>query len=224
MTCVICTHRITERGQVCQPCRSRLAADLADLLEAWAALSAEPGRGASERISGSREAPLGVKVTVLDLIARAEARTITDPHGDQTGHIPVAATLDAWARDWAQQLGHMLPAPTVPILARWLGLRLDWACDEHPGIDDYATEIRTTLAACRAAMGDIRGEDTVAIGPCPTSLPDGSECGYRLRADPYADNITCRRCQSMYHRRRWLWIHDRHNPRELDVPTSSVLN
>lgn len=215
--CLVCRHRTPYVGQVCDGCRDWITTDLAALVKAWSTLSAEPGRGGTERISGTRDKPLGVKIPALDLMAAVTSvAAITDPHRDQVGQIPVAAILETWAREWARHLGHMLPALHVPLLARWLDLRLDWACNSYPAVDVYAREIKAALAACEAVMGGGGGDGTIAIGPCPTKLPAGEECRQSLRADPYMDNITCRRCQTVWPKRNWLWIHDRQTAPELD--------
>lgn len=214
--CVICQYRTPDRAMVCDGCRRRMEADLVDLVEEWTKLDPAPGQGSGERITGTREKPLPARVTVLDLtISNIMVKAVNDPYRDQAGHIPVVAILDGWARDWAEELRQMLPAPTVPNLARWLALRIDWACDTHPAIDEYVAEIRSTLATCRAVNGIT--VDTIPIGPCATARDDGNECGYRLRADPYLDNITCRRCQTVWPKRNWLWLHDREKPVELDL-------
>lgn len=188
--CVICHHRLPDYPQVCTGCRTRLAADLTDLVAAHASLSAEPGCSATERITGTRERPLGVRVAVLDLMLPARHTTgVRDVYGDQGGLTPVAVLLESWARDWAGILGHMLPAPTVAILGRWMGLRLEWACDVHPAIDEYTTEVRSALAACRAAMGDRASRPELCEGvACP-------KCDLRaLYRMPNSDLIHCGAC------------------------------
>lgn len=214
--CVICQYYLTDRPVVCVVCRARMARDLDDLLEAWLLLDAEPGRSDGPRITGTRDKPLPARVTVLDLQLHATSQqAIHDPYGDQVGHIPVATVLDAWVRAWGQMRDEDLPVSKVPLMVLWLKKRIDWACDNYDPIADYAAEIRSILAACRAVNGVT--VDTISIGPCAAVDHNGVECGYRLRADPYVDNITCRRCQTVWPKRNWLWLHDRSQPIELDL-------
>ncbi len=169
-TCVACTHYLTDRPRVCIVCRTRMARDLDDLLNAYLELDAEPGRAGGPRVTGTREKPLPARVTVLDLQLRATSQqAIRDPHGDQVGHVPVATILAGWVQAWAEKLGEKkLPVPTVPLMVLWLKSRLDSACDRCEGIADYAGEIRQTLRACKAAMGDIpEREEWLPIVPCP---------------------------------------------------------
>lgn len=190
--CVICQHRTPEQPMVCDGCRRRMIDDLTNLVAAWQSLSAEPGKGATVRVSGTREKPLGVKVAALDLMLPARhIRPIRDIYGDQTGAQPVAVLLDSWVRDWAELRGEHLPAPTVSNLAAWLDIRLDWACDEHPAIDDYAREVRGALSACLAAIDAL---------PAKPELCDGVACQWcDMRALWRAQGrIGCANCGRIY--------------------------
>lgn len=78
-----------------------------------------------------------------------------DPRVDQAGHLPAASVLDGWVRDWrdARGRGEGLPVPEVPVLCRWLRDRLDDACDTHPAMADFATELRALRAALFGQLG-----------------------------------------------------------------------
>lgn len=122
-----------------------------------------------QRISGTAEARTPVRLAVVDLTAAARNGIVHDLHGDQTGEVSIATVLDQWVRDW-RDLRHAaehLPQPTVPILTRWLGDRLEWACDHHPAICDFATEIRRLAAVLRGVLGLIGPEAVWKHGmPC----------------------------------------------------------
>lgn len=192
--CVVCDHRATHRPQVCQPCRAHLNADITELAEIWASLSAEPGRRGTQRITGTREAPLGVRVPVLDhLLPAAPYRPVADPHGDQTGAIPTAVVLASWAADWLSH--HSPPAPqpeaTVPALARWLITRTEWACDHYPHIAAFATDVGHTLNSCRAAA---------QLYPERPELCDGVACATCDTRSLYrtAGRVHCQTCGRIY--------------------------
>jgi hypothetical protein len=70
------------------------------------------------------------------------------PSTDQVGDPSVPAVLDSWARDWQGYQWAILPDPSVSALSQWLLDRLDWACDSHPAVDDFAAE----LADCAARL------------------------------------------------------------------------
>lgn len=89
------------------------------------------------------------------------------PSGDQIGGPSVVSVLDSWARDWQTYAWVILPDPTVSALTRWLGDRLEWACDHHPAVDDFADELRTITATVRAAAGLTRPTAELKLGvPC----------------------------------------------------------
>lgn len=168
--CVVCPQlragqpRIYERAQACEGCRSRLRSLLVEIVELYADVRAQmvPGQSQGQRVSGSREAPLPLRVDPLDLTMPARAAAIHDALGDQIGQLSVATVLDSWVRDWREtrDMREALPDPTVPALGRWLTDRLDWACSDHPAVDEFAAEIRNLHRVVRTVVGvnDIRPE------------------------------------------------------------------
>ena len=255
-TCVICLRREAERPMVCLGDRSWLARTLVEIVELYALLPANlmPGQSQGQRVTGSREAPLPLRVDPLDLTMPADAKAVHDepvvtyetvpvevavylpavpdaeeyavvtvamrqrrlrvdadgnpvlrPSNDQVGLLSVATTLDSWVREWAdtRAMDEWLPDPTVVELAGWLGNRMDWACDRHPAIDEFAGEIRRLHSALRTTVGV--KSDRVYVGPCPVTDDKGS-CGATLTADPYLDIIRCPRCDTMWPRDKWLWL------------------
>jgi hypothetical protein len=159
--CVICQRREPDAGLVCRPCLLTLHSHLSELARLAALLpaAAEPGRAASQRVGGSRDTPTGTRLVALDLSAplrpaQRHADGVADPHGDQVGHVPIAAWLDQWCRDWWDLRPHveLLPDPTVPAMVLWLRQRLGWACAEHPALDEFAAELRDTIRTCRQVL------------------------------------------------------------------------
>jgi hypothetical protein len=151
-------------------------------------------------VTGSREAPVPVTLDLVDLTATARMPNPVRGPGyyprslwpeDQIGRLPVATILDQWVHDWISYdrcPGNHLPAPTVVTLAGWLTIRLGWACDEHPAVDDFAAELREVRAALNRLNGDgplypepivavpCSGCDILALF-CPVSSPYRAECG-----------------------------------------------
>lgn len=170
MICVVDQHREVDTGQVCPGCAHRTACDLRDIADLYAQISLEPSTSAAgPRVTGSREAPLPLRVDALDLTMPARAGSVHDEHGDQVGHIAAASILDSWVEDWRSHRarGEGRPLPTVVILADWLGVRLADACQDHPAIDEFAADIRRLRRALAAVVGDgpVRPERLPA--PCP---------------------------------------------------------
>lgn len=205
-TCIVCPvyrpdadARVTSYGLACVPCRNRLAGDLADLARLFPLLqhAIVPGSsGAGERVSGSREAPLPVRVDLLDLGLPPRSGVVHDPHGDQTGAVPIASVLDQWVRDWHETIGGNapLPVPTVPSLVGWLRSRdrFEWALTYHAALDEFAREIRQMAGALRSALCVSRPTIKFTI-PCP-------RCEVRalVRDAAGGDYVECAACHTLW--------------------------
>lgn len=72
------------------------------------------------------------------------ARGVLGLAPDQTGHLSLATTLEKWVDDWRTTgvPGTVLPVAEVGVMLDWLRTWLDWACDYHPGVDEFAEEMR----------------------------------------------------------------------------------
>jgi hypothetical protein len=171
-------------------------------------LTAGPTNGArtGPRVMGGGERSLPIRIDPTDLLAPARPASLAVADtgvyaSDQIGHLAVATELEFWARDWADLIGHHIPLPTVPELARWLLDRLDWACATHPALDEFAgklTHLRTVLTA---ATGRLPARPDPVDRPCPACgwwalvrPPDSEyiECGHCARvltADEYRDHL-----------------------------------
>jgi hypothetical protein len=175
-SCICCYRRdpLPELAPVCGPCRNRLAAALWEIRDLHALLPAalNPGQGEKQRVSGSREAPLPLRVGPLDLAGAPTAAAVHDAFGDQEGSLPVAAILDTWARDWQTYLEAgsaevPLPAAEVPALTSWLSRHLQWAFREHPAIDEFNREVIVLLYTLRSLLNVSRAP-VYLHEACPT--------------------------------------------------------
>jgi hypothetical protein len=108
----------------------------------------------------------------------------TDPEAEwQDGVLSVATELDGMVRDWlTYRADEHAPAPTVTSLCRWLSHRLEWACEHHPAVDEFAGDLVELAREVRSAGRVDSGMGTF-VGRCPTELRDGSRCGRPLRVD-----------------------------------------
>lgn len=190
-SCVLCWRRDPDNGPACHLCRSRLAAKVWEIRDLHALLGAalSPGQGEKQRISGSREAPLPLRVDALDFAepARRPIEGVSDPGRDQRGVWSVAAVLDSWVRDWAELLDVPLPSPLVPDLVSWLSRNLQWAVDNHPAIEEFNDEVTAMLYALRALL-NVSKKPIYLHDPCPT-------CGLiALKRDPAGGDVECGNC------------------------------
>lgn len=197
--CVICQKRHYERAQACTPCRDRLPRTLADIAALHAQLPdvIQRDQANTQRVTGSREAPVPVNIDAVDLSAHARNGNATqeakEHPEDQIGQIAVASILDQWAADWRDEMAfrQTLPAPTVPGLTHWLSDRCEWACDRHPAIDEFAAEMGRLRAVLRGVLGLTEPEPEFC---------DGVVC---RKCDRYAlyresDYVECDHCGLLY--------------------------
>lgn len=171
-----------ERAFVCYSCQARTARLLVSISDQWLLLDATPAGGTGERVTGSKEAPLGARVDVLDQllpVTEFTSEPIRANIADQIGEAPAAAILDAITQEWLEHRrrdGHRehRPVPTVVTLTSWLRDRLDWACTHLPdAIDTHVDEIRRLAGRLHALNGNTRSRD-----PEPLPATPCKHCGH----------------------------------------------
>lgn len=170
-------------------------------------LTAGPLNGSkgAPRVSGSTERPVPIRIDPTDLLATSRqgslAVAVTGAHAqDQIGHLAVATELEFWARDWADSRGENPPLPLVPILCRWLLDRLDWACQHHHALDEFAAALRRLQGALFGLCGYGEPRPETLSAPCPgchmlTLYRDvdmqrivcGAGCAELMTEDSYAE-------------------------------------
>ncbi|NUP48995.1 MAG: hypothetical protein HOW97_17070 [Catenulispora sp.] len=194
--CTICRRPTDDRNPIRhQRCAERLRADLADIPGHYALMGAvlAPGTaGGGAHVSGTRTAPLPVRLEPLSLRARGGMVTV----------------LALWEADW-RELRELTPAmrgtSATDLAAIVLSLRahLPWAIENHGAVDEFAREVRDLLHQCRAAAGLL--PSMMRIGDCPAQ-DDDQPCGAALYADPMADVIRCRKCRTTWPRGQWMLL------------------
>ncbi|MFE7609232.1 hypothetical protein [Streptomyces celluloflavus] len=191
-TCVVCHHALWHTEQhryACRPCEQRLAEQLTDLPGLIAHLHTllTPHTGApGPRVTATKEPPAPLDLGVLDQI---------------TG---TTAVLDTWLTDWHDRLGWSPPtyhADPLTEAARALRLNLPWAVENHPAMDDFATELRDLHHQATATLDP--PERTIPAGTCPTVTED-SPCGTALRIAPGDTVIHCPKCATQWPQHTWL--------------------
>jgi hypothetical protein len=165
-------------------------------------LTAGPINGAKSapRVSGSRAAPVPIRIDPTDLTAGVRPAS-TAVHArspwpaDQIGWLSVATELDFWAADWAAERRESRPDPHVPALCHWLLDRLDWACQHHVALDEFAAKVSDIYGALMSAVGGWVAKPETLITPCRS-------CGilalYReVGPTPEYDRVACGACPAL---------------------------
>lgn len=99
-TCHVCHDTTGADRYLCEGCEHTAAAWLRALPRHALLLQVclQPTTGPAQRGgSGRAHSPLPVDVRVLDLLGPGRPVPVDDPHGDQTGGIPITALLAGWA-------------------------------------------------------------------------------------------------------------------------------
>lgn len=176
-TCVVCPQlrrdrdpNQYERAQACAPCRVALADLVTEVGDTYRMLPASLYRdhavGARTR-GGNTEPPLPFVADVWDLLQPVRGGAVRDSAGDQIGHHSVATVLDSWIRDWVdtRALGEVGPEPHPTAQTQWLATRVDWACDSHTAVDEFAHEIHSLAGTLRryAAAEEPRPQRVVGV-------------------------------------------------------------
>lgn len=178
---------------VCDADRERLAGDLAALPDAYYAVPDHlyPSPAGGERHSIGYESRPPVNISALSLLGPGEGTPL--------------AVMATWAMDWATYLREAGPVNEMTAVCQWLGIRLDWACSNHPAVDEFAAALSDVLGQLRPFQSAKVGEPA---GRCPRR-PGDQRCKTPLYVDPYDEQaeIVCPRCKSKWKRGDGEWIH-----------------
>lgn len=204
--CAVCRaeHNEDERERVaCSRCERRTRDDLRELVSLYGQLveaghtALTPGRGSAAdqgaATAASERAP--VKMGVL---------TLTGPGGvaDQ-----LQREVESWYGDLSFALIIKRNAPDrVTAMATKLINNLPWAAENRVDFREFARLVAALRDRCAVALDPSLAERRVPIGRCPATNDEGSECGSKLTADPYADHIRCRGCGTIWRRSEWMLL------------------
>lgn len=179
--------------QACMPCQARVGGHLATLagpegLYARLRGALVPGRAdGGPSVSGSRTAPLPLRLEPLSLSARGGVVTI----------------LQTWLIDWHDQLGWTYPRfegglqQQCDQVVTQLRANLPWAASSHPAFDEFAHEVGQITAACRRQVTGERPERRVSVA---------CTCGRPLRITVSTPGARCAGCGQQYGRTEVLQL------------------
>lgn len=186
--CIVCLSNLYEHElghQACRPCTDRADRDLRALagpdgLYARLADSLHPGSGSGgPAVSGSRTAPVPVRLDPLSLAARGGVVTI----------------LQTWLIDWHDLLGYRHPRwggdlqQQLDQVVGRLRILLPWAAEQHGAFDEFSREIASLVHQCRTATG---GEKP------PRRIGVSCTCGHTLKVTLDTAGVRCPDCSAQY--------------------------
>ncbi|MDX3027521.1 hypothetical protein [Streptomyces scabiei] len=189
-TCTVCHCGLydTELArQACTPCERRTDENLAALpgpdgLYARLSASLHPGSGSGgPAVSGSRSAPIPVRLAPLSLAARGGLVTI----------------LQTWLIDWHEQLDYRHPRWDGDLqqqcdqVVKRLRILLPWAAERHGAFDEFARELANLKHQAEAATGGERP---------PRRFGVTCGCGATLKITIESPAARCDTCLTQYDR------------------------
>lgn len=189
-TCTACPRHLhaDEIGRyACRPCQHRADHALRQLagptgLYARLHTVLAPGRaGSLAPVSGSRSAPIPVRLEPLSLTARGGVVTV----------------LQTWQVDWHDRLGWLHPRwegglqQQLDQVVHALRANLDWAASSHPAFPEFLHEVTQLVRQCELAITGERKERRVSV-VCP--------CGAPLSVTISTPGARCRGCDTQYGR------------------------
>ena len=170
LNCRICQHRADDN----------LAA-LPGLHEALEHALAPRRQSDGPHVTGSRTAPIPVRLDALNLLAVGGILT----------------TLQEWQTDWHDQLGWTQPSwngdqkQQLDQTVHALRTNLDWAASSHPAFPDFSREIAALVRSSRQQIDGTPPERRIAV-TCP--------CGGTIRVTISTPGARCPACSHQYGR------------------------
>ena len=165
----------------------------------------------AQRVSGTREKPAPLPLTVVDLTDQARYGAVSDPYGDQHGEIAVKTILDTAVRDIRThratrthpRMSEGLPLLSAQHLTAWLIERLDDICNDYPAVAEFAIDVYRLRSVCRAQLGLRERDDEIKDGTtCPKC--DHLSTLYRANGSTYIECYTCDILMSIIEYEQWL--------------------
>ena len=196
-TCLVC-QRPTDR-MACLRCEANMRCQLNQIVEyqAMASDNLVPGQGGDGRAT---ERTLGINVAALDTCAAFDAIMV----------------LESWERVWREDYGLTAYGPasaarsdageaTLLGIVNFLQAWLSKTCDEHPAVDEFASELRGLHRQMQQAAGQTRRAAWRVT--CPTDTDEG-ECGQQLKVsgEDFGGQVTCRSCRTTWPVERLLRV------------------
>ena len=195
MKCALC-RRNTER-LLCTNCWNYAVEKLQVFPKKYEELEDEllPSQGKSnERVGGSKEPPLPVRLEVLHLRSGGISKPLM-AH-EQNVRIEQRHTRITFR---GQELNR------ITVTCQYLTAQAEWIYENYIDADNLAKEINEIYKRINTALGF--KNELMTIGTCPTLLDDGQLCGAKLQVNPTTltsfGDIKCKACGTVWESNKW---------------------
>jgi hypothetical protein len=187
-------HKSTDGRLIHARCYDLTGADILNMNELYVILHTRllPGTAHGDRISGSRERPLGVNVEVLSFIGGMNNPDLPEQFdtAHQVGRPPMLDTLNAWAAHTSAKLGWPVRLHTIASASNFLYAQHDWISYQDWAVD-YGEDIRDTAHHARLLCQLYPARPEIKVGvPCRNET-----CrALGLFVSPGSDRVECQVC------------------------------
>lgn len=194
MKCALC-RKTTERS-LCNNCWNYAVEKLQVFPKRYEELEDEllPSKGYGERVGGSKEPPLPVRLETLYLRTGGISKPLM-AH-EQTIRIEQRHTRITFR---GQELNR------ITVTCQYLTAQAEWIFDNYADADVLAKEITDISNRINTVLG--HKSELMTIGTCPTLLDDGSMCGAKLQVNPVTltsfGDIKCKACGTTWESNKW---------------------
>lgn len=195
LKCALC-RRHTERS-LCAKCWDYAIEKLQIFPKRYEELADEliPSKGrASERVGGSKEPPLPVRLEVLHLRSGGVSKPLMQH--EQKIRIEQRHTRITFR---GKELNR------ITLTCEYLTAQAEWIYEHYVDADTLAKDINDINTRINTALG-FRSE-LMTIGTCPALLDDGQTCGAKLQVNPATltsfGDIRCKACGSAWESTKW---------------------
>lgn len=195
MKCALC-HRQTER-LICSNCWNYAVEKLQTFPNKYNELEKEllPSKGrVSEKVGGSKEAPLPVRLEVLHLRSGGISKPLTKhEQAVRTGQRHARITFRG------EEINR------ITMTCQYLTSQSEWIFKHYEEADTLAKEINSIYKQINTALG--HRNELITIGTCPAILDNEQICGAKLQINPATltsfGDIKCKVCGTVWESNKW---------------------
>lgn len=194
MKCVVCRKQ-TER-HVCSNCWSNAIDRLRQFPKQYILLENEmsPTRGSGERVGGSKEPPIPVRLETLHLRSGGISKPLMS-HEQQIRISQKHTRITHRGREFNK----------IELTVKYLTAQSDWIIAHYEAADDLTNLIFNISKRINSVLG--HKSELMTIGTCPSILEGGDVCGARLQVNPTTltsfGDIKCKACGTTWESNRW---------------------